>query len=136
MNTNFAASKIQRELKRSGKDYDFFRLAKNAFGEPAGTNGEKIGTILGLYHEVNNFANVSTSEAGQVRKVVGLTGQKKQSMLLCLYESVNGCGLKFGDYTEINGRRFKVTGVVNVQEWNVIADISLEVVADGNQVEL
>ena len=135
MNTNFTASKVQRELKRSGKDYDFFRPAVNSFGEKQDA-GEKIGTLLGLYHEVNNFARVDTTEAGQVRRVLGAAGQKKQPMLLCLYESVNGCGLKFGDYTVINGRQFKVTGVVNVQKWNIIADISLEVVADGNQVEL
>ena len=133
MNTTFAASKIQRELNRSGKNYEFFRPAVNAFGEPADA-GENIGTILGLYHEVNNFIVPQIKESAQVRSNIG--GQKKQPMLLCLYESVKGCGLQIGDYTIINGKKYKVMGVVNVQEWNIIADISLEVVDDGNHVEL
>ena len=49
-------------------------------------------------------------------------------MILCLYDDVTSLTLQVGDFLEINGRKFKVTGVTNVQEWNIISDISLEVV--------
>ena len=28
----------------------------------------------------------------------------------------------------LNGKKYKVTGIVNIQEWNILGDISLEVV--------
>ena len=39
--------------------------------------------------------------------------------------------LVVGDTVTINAKTFKVTGVVNIQEWNLISDISLEVVDSG-----
>ena len=135
MNTQFEAHKLRRELARSGKVYDFYRPKRNEFGEPAGT-AETIGSLTGLYHEVNNFILLQTSEAAQIRRTIGSGAQKKQPMILCLFESVSESGLQMGDYIVINGKQYKVTGVVNVQEWSIIADISLEVVEDGHHLSL
>ena len=52
-------------------------------------------------------------------------------MILCLYEDITSLGLRVDDQLVINGKTFKVTGIVNVQEWNLIGDISLEVFDDG-----
>jgi hypothetical protein len=52
-------------------------------------------------------------------------------MILCLYESTASLVLQIGDIVEINSRTFKVTGVANIQEWNLISDISLEVIDNG-----
>jgi hypothetical protein len=52
-------------------------------------------------------------------------------MILCLFEEVKAADLQFGDVTVINGKTFRVTGVQDIQEWNLIADISLEVIDDG-----
>jgi len=148
MNLAFEKNKLQRNLDRSGKDYDFCRTPKNAFGEPVrcphpnplplgeGTAfAKKIGTIRGLYHEVSNYVALRMTDTTQERKHIG-QGAKKDTRILCLMESVKGIDLKFGDFTTINGKRFNVVAVTNVQEWNIIADISLEVVDDGNQVSL
>ena len=135
MNTKFEAHKVRRELARSGKVYDFSRLGKNKFGEPA-EPAEKIGSLKGLYHEVNNFIMLETSEAAQTRRSIGMGARKKQPKILCLFESVVESGLQVDDYTVINGKQYKVIGVANVQEWNIIADISLEVVEDGTHVSL
>jgi len=140
MNTKFEAFKLQRQLARSGKEYRFYRAGKNAFGEPdrpphpnplpGGEGiGEKVGSVKGLYHEINYFVKTETSEAATVR---GTRGRPiKQPMILCLLESVKAADLLFGDTTVINGKTFKVTGVQNIQEWGIIASISLEVVDDG-----
>jgi hypothetical protein len=135
MNTQFEANKLRRQLDRSGKTYDFFRLQKNNFGEPdREADAEKVGTVLGLYHEINYHVKLAPHETATVRQTPGRP--IKQPSLLCLYESVTECKLQFGDYTIINGKTYKVVGVTNVQEWNIIADISLEVVDDGNHVLL
>ena len=120
INTQFEAYKIKRELKRSGIDYEFKRSGVNDFGEPVG-EPTVVGTIRGLYHEQNSSVQVATGDTTQVRT-------KKIPMILCLYEDAASLVLQVGDELKINSKTLKVTGVVNIQEWNIIADISLEVV--------
>ena len=120
INTQFEAYKIKRELKRSGIDYEFKRSGVNDFGEPVG-EPTVVGTIRGLYHEQNSSVQVTTGDTAQVRT-------KKIPMILCLYEDAANLVLQVGDELKINNKTLKVTGVVNIQEWNIIADISLEVV--------
>lgn len=120
INTQFEAYKIKRELKRSGTNYEFKRAGLNDFGEP--NNGlVTVGTIKGLYHEQNSNIQITTGDTTQVRT-------KKIPMILCLYDDAASLALQVGDQLEINSKTLKVTGVVNVQEWNIVADISLEVV--------
>lgn len=123
INTRFEAYKIKRELKRSGIDYKFKRPGVNDFGEPVG-EPIVIGTIRGLYHEQNSSVQITTGDTTQVRT-------KKIPMILCLYEDTARLDLQVGDTVTINAKTFKVTGVVNIQEWNLISDISLEVVDSG-----
>lgn len=123
INTRFEAYKIKRELKRSGIDYEFKRKKKNDFGEPAG-DPEVFGSLKGIYHEQNSNIQVTTGDTTQVRT-------KKIPMILCLYEDTARLALVVGDTVTINAKTFKVTGVVNIQEWNLISDISLEVVDSG-----
>lgn len=128
MTTKFEAAKLKKELKTSGINYEFKRLKVNDFGEPIG-DGEVVTTIKGLYHEQNSNVQITTGETTQIRT-------KKIPMILCLYDDAALVALKVGDVVKINSKTFKVTGVVNIQEWNIIADISLEVVDDGIQAEL
>ena len=123
INTRFEAYKIKRELKRSGIDYEFKRKKKNDFGEPVG-DPEVFGSLKGIYHEQNSNIQVTTGDTTQVRT-------KKIPMILCLYEDIARLALVVGDTVTINAKTFKVTGVVNIQEWNLISDISLEVVDSG-----
>ena len=123
INTQFEAYKIKRELKRSGVDYEFKRFGVNDFGEPVG-EPTTVGTIRGLYHEQNSSVKITTGDTTQVRT-------KKIPMILCLYEDADRLVLHVGDELKINNKTLKVTGVVNIQEWSIIADISLEVVDVG-----
>jgi len=120
INKKFEAYKIERELKRSGIDYEFKRFSLNEFGEPD-NDSVTVGIIKGLYHEQNSNIQITTGDTTQVRT-------KKIPMILCLYDDAASLALQVGDLLEINKRQFKVTGVTNIQEWNIISDISLEVV--------
>lgn len=125
VNTTFEAYKIKRELKRNGIDYEFKRFEKNAFGEPIKDAQPKaVGTLKGLYHEQNSNVEITTGDTTQVRT-------KKIPTILCLHEDAASLCLSVGDTVQFNGKTFALTGVVNVQEWNIIADISLEVVDNG-----
>ena len=121
VNTKFEAYKVRRELKRIGKEYEFKRAKLNDFKEPT-KDSVVAGKLIGLYHEQNSSVSVVTGDTTQTRT-------KKIPMILCLYEDATF--LKMGDIVKINSKTFKVTGVVNIQEWNIIADISLEVIDNG-----
>lgn len=119
INTKFEIYKLQRELKRNGISCVFKRYTKNEFGEPDHVHDNIVCEIKCLYHEQNSNIQITTGETTQVRT-------KKIPMLLCLYE--NTSLLKPGDFVILNEKKYKVTGIVNIQEWNLIGDISLEVV--------
>lgn len=123
VNTKFEAYKVRRELKRIGKEYEFKRAKLNDFKEPT-KDSVVVGKLTGLYHEQNSNVSITTGDTTQTRS-------KKVPMILCLYEDANF--LKVDDSVKINSKTFKVTGIVNIQEWNIIADISLEVIDDGVQ---
>lgn len=117
VNKKFECYKIEREIKRSGQSYIFNRLERNGFKELTG-NIEVVKTIQGLYHEQNSAIQITTGDTTQIRT-------KKIPMILCLFDETKE--LQVEDVVAINGKTFRVTGVVNIQEWNIIADISLEV---------
>lgn len=120
INTKFEAYKLRRELKRVGIDFEFKRAVLNEFKEPTNENSSIV-TLTGLYHEQSTSVSVTTGETTQTRT-------KKTPMILCLHEDTKL--IKLGDFIEMNSKKMKVTGIVNIQEWNIISDISLEVVDD------
>lgn len=123
LNKRFEAYKIRREVRRSGISCLFKRHTLNEFKEPT-EDDNVLGSVLGLYHESNNNIAISTGDTTQTRT-------KKIPMVLCLWEDVEPLKLTAGDFMVLNGKTFKVTGVLNIQEWSIIADISLEVVDNG-----
>lgn len=125
INTKFEAYKLRRELKKIGKEYEFSRPILNNFKEPT-SESEVVCKLTGLYHEYNgggmsSGVSITTGDTTQTRS-------KKTSMILCFYDDAKV--LKPGDIVKINSKTSKVTGVINIQEWSIIADISLEVIDD------
>lgn len=125
INKEFEAYKVKRELKRSGIDYEFKRQKSNKYGEPIPDESEVVGTVRGLYHEESMHVSIQTGDTTQYRS-------KKVPNILCLYEDT--AFLQVGDKVSMNGKVMEVTGITNIQEWSIIADISLEVV-DNNVVQ-
>ncbi len=116
MNTKFESYKVAREIKKSGKVYDFERRGMNQFKEPTGV--EITFSVSGIYHEQSAYVTLTTGEAA-------ISQTKKVPMILCLYDGESEMP-KVGDEVKVNKKKHKVTGVINVQEWNEILDISLE----------
>lgn len=122
VNLKFEQYKLERELKRSGVSIEFLRSDKNKFGEPEG-DGKSLGSITCLYHEENGYIQRMTGDTTQTRT-------KKIPRLLCLFKSCKELDVKLGDYCFIDSRKHIVTGVTDIQNWNIIGDISLEIVDD------
>lgn len=119
INTKFEAYKIERELKRSGRVFEFYRDGENKFGEPDSENAVDLGGVNGIYHEQNSNVQTTSGDTTVVRT-------EKIPMILCLYSSWQSLELKPGDYTFVNSKKLYVSGCVNVQEWGIVGDISLE----------
>ena len=83
-----------------------------------------------LYHEVSSFKTTSTGDSST-------TVTEKQPMLLCAVEDVKDSGLEAGDFIEVEDSVYgdkkvlRFVGIVDIQNYGIIADISLEVVDDG-----
>lgn len=121
INKQFEAYKIKREIRRSGETYTFMRPSLNEFGEPSGDETE-VGSLRGLYHEQNSNVQLTTGDTTQIRT-------KKLPMILCIYDDAKSLNLQLGDKLYLNDRILKVVSLVNIQEWNIIGDLSLEEVA-------
>lgn len=119
----FERRKLEKELQRNGKTFVFLRKKENQYGEPV--NDEIVVTkILGLFHEQSVVSQLNTVEGMQYRT-------KKTPMILCLY-SKEIEKIKLGDYVLFNGKKFNFVSTENINEWNLIVDISLELVDNGN----
>lgn len=127
INNKFEAYKLKREIKRSGKAYTFKRENVNDFGEPVSGSEEVVGDIHGLYHEQTQTVSIVTGDTTQYRT-------KKVPLLLCLYDTASFVNI--GDLLNVNEKVFKVVGVTNVNEWNIIADISMEEIDYGRRVDV
>lgn len=128
VNKKFEAYKISREIKRSGMKYSILRQNKDEFGGPSG-EPVKLGSLMALYHEQNSSIRITTGDTTQIRT-------KKIPSLLCLHENTEKLNINIGDIINFNGKTFNVTGIVNIQEWNIISDVSLEVVDSGIRIEV
>lgn len=124
INTKFEVYKIKRELKKSGKSFVVCVDNKNAFGSPVDGEPKVIGTFTGIYHEENGYISVSTGETTQTRS-------KKTPMILCLWEDISVLNFEAGTFIMINNKKYNITGIVNIQNWSLIADVSLELVDNG-----
>lgn len=111
----FIKNKVNRILKSRGMDYTFTRMTVDAYKQP--TEGSRV-TIRGLYHEQNSFISVAGSDSASVQR-------KKSPMILTLLDdSVKS--LNQGDKITIESVNYTVSGVLDIQNYGVVADISLE----------
>ena len=58
------------------------------------------------------------------------THSKGQPMLMVAHENIGE--IKTEDFFVINGNKYKVVEKNNIQEYNIVTDISLELVLDGS----
>ena len=113
---NFLLHRIEIDIKFHGVDYTFLKYGKDKFGQPSEQPTEQI-VLKGIYHESNSYIKTTGSEASEI-------STKKNPMILCLFEYGNK--VQQGDFVYIRGDKYKVSGVLDIQNYSVVADISLE----------
>lgn len=122
----FEQSKLKRLLSTYGIEYHFERLKRNEFGEVAvpRTVSESI-DVVGVYHEQSQSTQVAVSNEVRYRT-------EKRPFILSGYSVASR--LAIDDELDINGVKYKVVSVHNVNNIGVYGDIALEVVDSGGRV--
>ena len=114
--------KVLREIQIHGTEYTFFRKKVDKYGEPTKEEPEKIGNVRGLFHVSKGYITQNIQDGTSVHS-------KGQPMLMVAYENVGE--IKTDDFFITNGNKYKVVEKNNIQEYNIVTDISLELVLDG-----
>ena len=123
INNKFEVYKLSRELRRSGADVVVTRQNKDEFMQDI--EGEKtVAKFKAIYHEVTGYSQTATSTETRYR-------MKKTPSLLTIYDKDIFYGLKVGDYVNFNNKKFKISKIQNINEWNLIIDINIEVTDYG-----
>lgn len=119
LTNNVALHRLVQAINWQGSVYTFFRRGENEYREKDGEPVE-IARFKGLFHNGSSeHTTVVTSDSGMVIS-------KNTPYIMTPYG--NGRKVRLDDTVIINSKMFKVTGVTNINEANIVAEISLEVV--------
>lgn len=120
MFTNVTAlHRLLQAINWQGSLYVFRKPGVNIYGEKTGDIEEEV-TIKGLFHNGSSeHIKITVSDGGTVI-------EKNTPYIMTAWP--NAEKLQFDDQVIINGRTFKVTGRTNIGEYNIVGEISLEVV--------
>lgn len=115
--------KVLREIQIHGTEYTFLRKKVDNYGEPTKEEPEQIANVKGLFHVSKGYITQNIQDGTK-------THSKGQPMLMVAHENVGE--IKTEDFFVINGNKYKVVEKNNIQEYNIVTDISLELVLDGS----
>jgi hypothetical protein len=114
--------KVLREIQMHGTEYTFFRKKVDKYGEPTKEEPEQIANVKGLFHVSKGYITQNIQDGTK-------THSKGQPMLMVAYENTRE--IQTDDFLIINENTYKVVEKNNIQEYNIVTDISLELVLDG-----
>lgn len=107
-----------RAIRTMGIEVFFHRYEKDEFGEINYSQSAFSVNIRGLFHNGSSTYRTTNTDTGSV------TTSKQTPMLLCAYSQ--GCQVCPDDRCEINGQKFKVLSLTDVNNENKLIDISME----------
>lgn len=113
------AHRIEQSIAWNGQAYTFLRQQENQFHEKS-LEPIEIATLKGVFHRG------STGHQKILRSDSGYTISKQAPFILALWEKAKD--LQTDDQVVINNHTYKVTGISNLNEMNIVGEISLEVV--------
>lgn len=115
-------NKVKREIKTHGRSYEVKRTILNNYGEDTDEQ-QSITEVQGLFHTEKGYITKSVSDGSK-------THSKGQPKLMVAYD--DSVLIKNGDMIQINENVYKVIEKNNTQEFNIVCDISMELMLDGN----
>lgn len=113
--------KVSREIQRHGDKADVYEVILDEYGEYK--DKSKTGNISVLFHITKGYVSQSVGDATVSRS-------KGQPALIMSYD--DSANINVGNIVMYNGKSYKVVDKNNVQEYNIVVDVSLEVFDDGS----
>lgn len=114
--------KVLREIQIHGTEYIFLRKSVDGYGEPTKEEPKQVVKVQGLFHVSKGYITQNIQDGTKIHS-------KGQPMLMVAYE--NTVEIQMDDFVVINGNTYKVVEKNNIQEYNIVTDISLELVLNG-----
>lgn len=109
--------RLLQNINWYGYSYTFTRKAKNEYGEKNGDETEII-TLRGLFHSSsNNSKFLVTSDGNTVQG-------KNIHKIMSTWDNVKN--IQQEDTVQINNNLYKVAGIENVAEKDIVGEVSLE----------
>lgn len=119
----FLKNKINRQIKQNGSTYNFNHFGVDEYGQRSDEVQETF-IVKGIFHETVNHVSIAEADGARVVDV-------PKTYILCLFE--DGEPIDIDDRVEINEKVYRVTGKLNVGNFNVAFDISLEMEINESQ---
>lgn len=120
-NLLFELYKVKREILVHGCECNLYKHEKDDYGESTG-DSIHVKSFRGLFHLSKGYSHSKTSDGTE-------THAKGMPMILCKYEDTEN--MKRGMQIIVNNKRYNISDINNIQEYNIVADVSLELVIDG-----
>lgn len=119
---NFEMHKVLLNINRFGCKFNFYREKLDEYGETIDDEIEDVCSLTGLFHVSKGYSTETVKDATVVHK-------KGEPMILVDFNDQKD--IRIGDYVKINENAYKVVDKNNIQEYNILIDISLEAVLNG-----
>lgn len=113
----FLESRVKRQIQWNGVEYEFTKMGEDNYRQPIETDN-KI-KVTGIYHEENSYVSKTGSDSS-------VTVTEPSPKILCLWSDASK--LSGGDILLLNDKKYKITGITDIQNYRVAGDISLELV--------
>lgn len=113
--------KVKREIQMHGEEYTVYKQKTDKYGEIT-SDIEEIQKVSGLFHITKGYTTQTVSDGTKVRA-------KSQPMLMVCMEGSEQ--IENGMFVMINDNRYNIIDKNNIQEYNMVVDLSLELVQDG-----
>ena len=120
LQSKFLRNKIDRQIKTNGQEFTFTRFVEDEYHQVSDEESEEI-KLSGIFHTSNSYIQQETQAGAK-------TFSKQVPMILTLYE--DGIKVKTSDMVIINGNKYKVNTINDVNNFGIAIDISLEQVQD------
>lgn len=106
---------LKREINRIGKDLTVFREVLDRYGEATG-NYKAVAIIKGVFHIQKGYIKQEKSDGTTVLS-------KGEPRLLIMYEKAKY--IQSNDRIEANNKIYRINGYENINNLDIVADISL-----------
>lgn len=113
--------KVKREIQMHGEEYTVYKQKTDKYGEIT-SDIEEIQKVSGLFHITKGYTAQTVSDGTKVRA-------KSQPMLMVCMEGSEQ--IENGMFVMINDNRYNIVDKNNIQEYNMVVDLSLELIQDG-----